>query len=67
VVPGRVFSSDLSEGAQPATVNGGKLTISLMGGASVKGNSNTTSSHIIATNIMATNGVVHVIDQVLLP
>ena len=67
VIAGRVFSSDLTEGAQPVTVNGGKVTISLSSGATVKGNSNTTASNIIATNIMASNGVVHVIDQVLLP
>ncbi len=67
VIPGRVFSSDLTEGAQPVTVNGGKVSISLSSGATVKGNSNTTASNIIATNIMASNGVVHVIDQVLLP
>jgi uncharacterized surface protein with fasciclin (FAS1) repeats len=67
VIPGRVFSSDLANGAQPVTLNGGTVTIALGSGATVKGNSNTTASNIIATNIMATNGVVHVIDQVLLP
>ena len=67
VLAGRVFSSDLTEGAQPVTLNGGKLTISLMGGASVKGNSNTSASKITAANIVATNGVIHVIDAVLLP
>jgi uncharacterized surface protein with fasciclin (FAS1) repeats len=67
VIPGRVFSSDLTQGAQPVTVNGEKVTISLSSGATVKGNTNATASNIVATNIMATNGVVHVIDQVLLP
>lgn len=68
VIPGRIFSSDLTNGAQPATANGGKVTIGISGsGASVKGNTNTTPSNIIGANIMATNGVIHVIDQVLLP
>lgn len=67
VVAGRVFSSDLSNGAQPATVNGGTVTIGLTSGATVKGNSNPSPSNIVATNVMATNGVVHVIDRVLLP
>jgi uncharacterized surface protein with fasciclin (FAS1) repeats len=67
VIAGRVFSSDLTQGAQPTTLNSEKLTISLMGGATVKGNGNTTASNIVATNIMATNGVVHVIDRVLRP
>ena len=67
VIAGRVFSSDLTNGATPTTVNGETVTISLGSGAQVKGMSNTTPSNITATNIMATNGVVHVIDQVLLP
>lgn len=67
VIGARVFSSDLSDGLQPTTVNGGKVTIGLTAGATVKGNANTTASNIIATNIVATNGVIHVIDQVLLP
>ena len=67
VIAGRIFSSDLTQGAQPATLNGEKLTISLSSGATVTGTSNTSASNIIATNIMATNGVIHKIDQVLLP
>ena len=68
VVPGRVFSSDLVNGAQPGTANGGKLTIGITGeAATVKGNTNTAASNITAANIMATNGVIHVIDRVLLP
>ncbi|MEO8412686.1 MAG: fasciclin domain-containing protein [Ginsengibacter sp.] len=67
VISGRIFSSDLTNGAMPATVNGEKVTIDLSSGASVKGNSNTTASKIIAADIVTTNGVVHAIDQVLLP
>lgn len=67
VVAGRVFSSDLSDGAQPATLNGANVTIGLTSGATVRGNSNASPSNITAANILATNGVVHVIDRVLLP
>ncbi|WP_341838103.1 fasciclin domain-containing protein [Chitinophaga pollutisoli] len=67
VVPGRIFSSDLSEGAKPATANGGTVTITLAGGARVKGNGNTTASVISPANLLTTNGVIHVIDHVLLP
>ncbi|MEO6868681.1 MAG: fasciclin domain-containing protein [Ginsengibacter sp.] len=67
VVAGRIFSSDLTNGAQPATLNGGKVTIGLTGGATVKGMGNTSASNIVNANIVATNGVVHVIDRVLLP
>ncbi|MCK7556793.1 fasciclin domain-containing protein [Chitinophaga sedimenti] len=67
VVSGRVFSSDLTEGAKPATLNGGTVAITLTGGAKVKGNKNTTASNVTAANMVTTNGVIHVIDQVLLP
>lgn len=68
VVPGRVFSSDLPNvSGEVGTANpAAKLTFDLAGGAKVKG---TTSgnSNITAVNILGTNGVVHVIDKVLLP
>jgi len=68
VVPGRVFSSDLTNDAKAATANGAKVTIGVSpSGATVKGKSNESASNITAANIMAINGVVHVIDQVLLP
>jgi uncharacterized surface protein with fasciclin (FAS1) repeats len=67
VVAARVFSSDLTEGAKPATVNGATVGISLAGGAKVKGNKNTTASVIAPANMVTTNGVIHVIDQVLMP
>ena len=67
VLSGRYFSYMLAEGLVLPTAQGGSVTISLMGGASVKAMSNTTASHILAVDKIATNGVVHVIDQVLLP
>lgn len=67
VIPSRVFSSDLTEGAKPATAGGGTITITLAGGAKVKGNSNPAASSIIITNVVASNGVIHAIDKVLLP
>ena len=67
VIPARVFSSDLTNGAQVEMLNKEKVTIALGSGATVKGMSNASASNIVATNIVATNGVIHVIDQVLLP
>lgn len=67
VVGGRAFSSDLANG-NLAMLAGGNTTISLTSGATIKGNGNgANASNITATNIMCRNGVVHLIDRVLLP
>lgn len=67
VLSARAFSSDLADGQNLTTVNGGTIKVGLGSSATVKGNSNTSASTITAVNIMAANGVVHVIDKVLLP
>ncbi|MDO9639356.1 MAG: fasciclin domain-containing protein [Pseudotabrizicola sp.] len=61
VVPGAVMSTDLTEGMTAATVNGADVTITLDGGAKVNGATITTA------DIAASNGVIHVIDTVLMP
>ncbi len=61
VVPGKVMSGDLTEGMKAKTVEGGELTITLDGGAKVNGVA------VSTPDVMATNGVVHVVDAVLLP
>jgi uncharacterized surface protein with fasciclin (FAS1) repeats len=61
VVSGKVMSTDLSDGMTPATVNGETVTIHTDGG--VKVNNATVSS----ADIDADNGVIHVIDAVLMP
>jgi uncharacterized surface protein with fasciclin (FAS1) repeats len=67
VIAARVFSSDLVNNSTPTTVNGGTVKITLTGGPKVLGKTNIKPSNIVITDILATNGVVHVIDQVLLP
>ncbi|RYY52975.1 MAG: fasciclin domain-containing protein [Chitinophagaceae bacterium] len=71
LVQGRVFSSALANG-NVTMFSGSSTTINLTNGASggptVTGSGNGgAGSNIVAVNIMATNGVVHVIDRVLLP
>ncbi|HEY6503569.1 MAG TPA: fasciclin domain-containing protein [Chitinophagaceae bacterium] len=71
VVGGRAFSSDLANGNLPMLA-GGNTTINLTngtgGGPTITGNGNGTNrSNITATNIVCRNGVVHLVDRVLLP
>ena len=66
VLPGRVLASDIKEGAQAATVQGETFTLSLMGGASIT-DARGRKANIVATNVQASNGVIHVIDKVILP
>jgi len=61
VVPGKVMSSDLSEGLMAETVQGGEVTITLEGGPKVDG------AMISTADIEASNGVIHVIDSVIMP
>ena len=67
VIAGRIFSSDLSNGLMPKTLNGGTVTIDLSNGAAVKGKTNASASKITSANLVTTNGVIHTVDQVLLP
>lgn len=61
VVPGNVVSSALSNG-QVATLNeGSNLTVDLSDGVRIN------EGNVIAADIQGSNGVIHVIDQVLLP
>lgn len=61
VVPGKVMAGDLTDGLKATTVNGEELTFDLSGDPMVN------KSNITSTDIEATNGVVHVIDTVLVP
>ncbi|MBK7422771.1 MAG: fasciclin domain-containing protein [Propionivibrio sp.] len=60
VVPALVLAKDVKAG-EVATVQGGKLTITTDGGVKVN------NAKVIATDVMASNGVIHPIDTVLMP
>jgi uncharacterized surface protein with fasciclin (FAS1) repeats len=66
VTAGRIFSSDLSNNQVVPMLNGKNTTILLNNGAQIDG-INSAPSNIIKTDVMATNGVIHVVDRVLLP
>ena len=64
VVAGKVMAADVMtmDGKTAATVNGALLKISTTGGVKLNSEVN-----VVATDIVCTNGVIHVIDSVLLP
>jgi uncharacterized surface protein with fasciclin (FAS1) repeats len=61
VVPGAVMSTDLSDGMTAATVQGADITIDLDNGVMVN------EANVVTADIAASNGVIHVIDAVILP
>jgi uncharacterized surface protein with fasciclin (FAS1) repeats len=60
VVPGKVMAADVKAG-KVKTVQGSEITVATMGGVTVDG------AKVSATDIVADNGVIHVIDSVILP
>lgn len=60
VVPGKVMAADVKAG-KVKTVQGSELTVSTMGGVKVD------AANVIKTDIVADNGVIHVIDSVIMP
>ena len=60
VVPGKVMAADVKAG-KVKTVQGSEVTIATTGGVTVD------KAKVIKTDIAADNGVIHVIDTVLMP
>jgi uncharacterized surface protein with fasciclin (FAS1) repeats len=61
VVQGEVPASEVVQASSLATLNGGSLTVSTVGGVKVD------DAVVVATAIRARNGIIHVIDTVLIP
>ena len=61
VVPGKVMSTDLSDDMTATTVQGGTVTIDLDNGVMVE------EATVVSADIETSNGVIHVIDKVILP
>jgi uncharacterized surface protein with fasciclin (FAS1) repeats len=60
VVPGKVMAADVKAG-KVKTVQGSEITISTTSGVSVN------NAKVVKTDIVADNGVIHVIDTVIMP
>ena len=60
VVPGKVMAANVKAG-KVKTVQGSEITVATAGGVTVDG------AKVSATDIVADNGVIHVIDTVIIP
>lgn len=60
VVPGKVMAADVKAG-KVKTVQGSEITVTTAGGVKVD------AANVVKTDIVADNGVIHVIDSVILP
>lgn len=65
VVPGEVLAADVAAG-NVTTVNGSTFSVSTNGGVLISDGQGGTAK-VVRTDIAASNGVIHVIDAVLLP
>jgi uncharacterized surface protein with fasciclin (FAS1) repeats len=61
VVPGRLMAADVVKLTQAKTVEGQNLQISTKGGVKVD------AANVTTTDIVASNGIIHVIDAVISP
>ncbi len=62
VVPGRVYSSDALAAGKAKTLQGQPVSIAVKSGVAMVNN-----AKLLATDLDATNGVIHVIDTVIMP
>lgn len=61
VVPGKLMAADVVRSSQLPTVQGQNITVNTEGGVKVD------DANVIQTDIEADNGVIHVIDKVIMP
>jgi uncharacterized surface protein with fasciclin (FAS1) repeats len=64
VLAGQVLRADVVPGTQPATVEGETFSINA---SLVVTDKRMRTAHIVATDVLTSNGVIHVLDKVILP
>ncbi|HTQ65321.1 MAG TPA: fasciclin domain-containing protein [Puia sp.] len=68
IVPTRVFTSDIITGQTRTTLNDSTISFTALSGSiEIQGNKNTIPANSLTENGMAHNGVLYMIDQLLLP
>jgi uncharacterized surface protein with fasciclin (FAS1) repeats len=67
VVPGKLEASDLTEGKKLKTAEGEELTVKKMDGKTWIVDAKGGTSMVTISNVNQSNGVIHVVDTVLMP
>ena len=67
VVPGAIHASDLSNGQVVTTVNGDTFTVNINGSTVTLTDMTGAEATVVLTDVEGTNGVIHVLDKVILP
>jgi len=67
VVPGKLEASDLTDGKVLKTAEGGELTVKRSGNEVMIVDAKGGSSTVTISNVNQSNGVIHVVDTVLMP
>ena len=67
MVPGEVMAADLVNGQALMTVHSSELTVQVTGDQVTLVDAAGNSANVITGDVAASNGVIHIIDAVLLP
>ncbi len=68
VVSGRVYSTDLSDGTEATMLNEETITINISSTVTISDqDENNEDATVTVTDIQTLNGVVHIIDKVIIP
>jgi transforming growth factor-beta-induced protein len=67
VIPASVSSTGLSNGMQVTTVNGTDFAVNIAGSSVTITDAQSNIANVVVTDVIGTNGIIHVLDKVLLP
>jgi transforming growth factor-beta-induced protein len=67
VLPARVLAGDIRDNSTPTTVQGQAIRLDTDGGKVTITDGRNRVSNVVTTDVQASNGVIHVIDKVILP
>jgi uncharacterized surface protein with fasciclin (FAS1) repeats len=68
IIPSRLFTCDINLGQSAKTAQGGSLVFTATGSQrQIRGTSNDSNADLLKADVMARNGVLYIINQVLLP